>query len=250
METNPQAQTHSAPPSHDAKSQRPQPPLLPDYWLPRPAFSPGPKAEDQLEALYQTSVALGQGGWIRRRPLPVWQILCWLTEQKGLLVHGTGDPNIREFEPRQSNDIAEFGNRQAVYAASDGLWAMFFAVVDRRRYRMTINNAAVRLELPGKEPSQSFYFFSLTDKVLAQQPWRDGVVYILPRQGFEEQRPWTMDRVRVHTNHWANLKPVKPLAKIRVKPSDFPFLHQIRGQDDDVLADRIEANPNGFPWVD
>ena len=223
---------------------------LPSYWLPRPALALSKKAQAGLEALYQTSVVGGEGGWIRSRPVPVWQMLCWLTDQKGLLVHGTGDDQIAEFEPRQSNDISEFGNRKAVYAASDGLWAMFFAVIDRVRYKMTINNAAVRLELPGKGPSNSFYFFSITDKVLLEQPWREGVVYVLSKAGFEEQQPMLREGVRIHTNHWANRRPVKPLAKIRVKPSDFPFLNQIRGQDDELLAQRIEANPDGFPWVE
>jgi hypothetical protein len=46
------------------------------------------------------------------------------------------------------------------------------------------------------------------------------------------------------------LQPVKPLAKFRVRPENFPFLSEIRGQDDEVLAQRAAANPDGFPWVD
>lgn len=52
--------------------------------------------------------------------------------------------NIHLFEPRQSIDLNEFGNQKAIYAASDGLWAMFFAVVDRDRVQ-SITNACVRL---------------------------------------------------------------------------------------------------------
>jgi hypothetical protein len=43
---------------------------------------------------------------------------------------------------------------------------------------------------------------------------------------------------------------VKPLAKLRVSPSDFPFLSHIRDHHDEVLAARAAANPMGFPWVD
>lgn len=167
-----------------------------------------------------------------------------------MLLHGTGNAEIDVFEPRQSNDVSDFGNRKAVYAASDGLWPMFFAIVDRARYSMTIVNAAIRLESPTGEVSQPYYFFSMTDHVLAQQPWREGVIYILPREGFEEQAGDMLGEHRVHTNHWASLNPVRPLAKIRVASGDFPFLAQIRGQDDHVLAERAKANPNGFPWVE
>ncbi|MEU1003082.1 hypothetical protein [Streptomyces tibetensis] len=41
-----------------------------------------------------------------------------------VLLHGSGDPAIRRFEPRQPDDSSEFGNRRAVFAADDGLWPM------------------------------------------------------------------------------------------------------------------------------
>ncbi|WP_159030652.1 MULTISPECIES: hypothetical protein [Streptomyces] len=41
-----------------------------------------------------------------------------------LLLHGSGDPAIRRFEPRQPDDSSEFGNRRAVFAADDELWPM------------------------------------------------------------------------------------------------------------------------------
>ena len=33
---------------------------------------------------------------------PQWQFLCYLCDYKGLLMHGSGDPNIAEFEPRHA----------------------------------------------------------------------------------------------------------------------------------------------------
>ncbi len=183
-------------------------------------------------------------------PVPLWQFLCWLADGKGHLLHGSGHATIREFEPRQSNDVDEFGNRKAVYAASDGIWPMFFAIVDRSRYDMTIMNAAIRLEAPSGELSEPFYFFSLTDKVLVKQPWREGFVYILPREGFEEQALRRFGDYLVRSNHWANAQPVKPLARLRVRPANFPFLSEIRRQDDEVVAQRAAANPDGFPWLE
>jgi hypothetical protein len=220
---------------------------LPDYWLPRPPLNIGAELTPSLESLYQR--LLNGEDLDGALPLPLWQFLCWLTDSKGHLLHGSGDGGILEFEPRQSNDIDEFGNRKAVYAASDGIWPMFFAIVDRRGYNMTIVNAAIRLELLSGEVSEPFYFFSLTDKVLVKQPWREGFVYVLSREGFEEQAPRSFGDYLVHSNHWANSRPVKPFAKVRVRPTDFPFLSEIRGQDDEVLTRRVAENPDGFPWV-
>lgn len=222
---------------------------LPDYWLPRPPLALDVQALEQLEALYP-SVAQGRGDWIEGLPVAAWQFLCWLTDCKGHLLHGTGDPNITCFEPRQSNDAGEFGNRKAVYAASDGIWPMFFAVVDRERYPMTLTNAAIRVELPEDWVQESYYYFALTDQVLARQPWREGVVYVLPRTGFEQESPRQVAGATIHTNHWASLEPVRPLARLRVRPGDFPFLGQIRPQDDQELRRKVRANPEGFPWVE
>jgi hypothetical protein len=35
-----------------------------------------------------------------------------------------------------------------------------------------------------------------------------------------------------------------------VGPEDFPFLNQIHGHNDEKLAKRASADPNGFPWAD
>lgn len=127
---------------------------------------------------------------------------------------------------------------------------MFFAIVDRVRYRMTIVNAAIRLETPDGSISDPFYYFALTDSVFVQKPWREGSVYVLPKDGFEEQPEDRIGDVRIHTHHWASLRAVRPLAQLRVRPEDFPFLEQIRPQNDERLAERARANPDGFPWAE
>ena len=47
------------------------------------------------------------------------------------------------------NDLNPFGNQKAVYASSDALWAMFFAIIDRQHFDLTITNACIRLVEPG-----------------------------------------------------------------------------------------------------
>src|SRR6478735_3474388 len=93
---------------------------VPDFYVQRP---PGPDSDagTSFEELWREHLELGD------------------LELDYLLLHGSGSSEIAEFEPRQSNDTAEFGNRTAVYAASDGLWAMYFALVDRRQGSSLVN---------------------------------------------------------------------------------------------------------------
>lgn len=119
---------------------------LPDYWLQRPEMEIDAPARAGFEQLLTEVKAAGSITRIDTTfPIPRWQFLCYLADQHGVILHGTGDPNIQLFEPRPSNDLTEFGEQTAVYAAGDGLWAMFFAILDRARLAMATSNACIRL---------------------------------------------------------------------------------------------------------
>jgi len=162
-------------------------------------------------------------------------------------LHGSGDPDIALFEPRQSNDLGEFGNQKAVYAASDGLWAMFFAIVDRERVG-SVTNACVRLEDEMGALHGPYYVFSVSQSALPNQPWRMGTVYLLPRDTFTDQPPLTLGSNQVHIAQLRSFEFVQPLAKLTVSPEDFPFLMQIRGHDDQRLQEYATALQTGAPW--
>jgi hypothetical protein len=58
------------------------------------------------------------------------------------------------------------------------------------------------------------------------------MVYILPRRTFEQLR----DGAGVLIAEWASREPVRPLARLRVRPEDFPFVDRVSGHDDtDIL---------------
>jgi hypothetical protein len=170
-----------------------------------------------------------------------------VADHHDIALHGSGDANILLFEPRQSNDLHEFGNQKAIYAASDGLWAMFFAIVDRERVN-SITNACVRLEDDTGAVRGPLYVFSVSQAALAGQPWRTGTVYLLPRNTFITQPPMAFGSSKVHIAQLASLVPVQPLAKLTVTPDDFPFLLQIRGHDDGRLQEYATALQTGAPW--
>lgn len=165
-------------------------------------------------------------------------------------MHGSGEANITRFEPRQPGDLSEFGGRRAVFAAMDGIWPIYFAILDRARYPMTLVNACMSIIEPDGRAGGPNYFFSITATALEREPWREGTVYLLAGDGFEAQPEIVIEGTTVRIAQAANPAPVKPLAKVTVRPQDFPFLDQIRGHDDGVVHARASENPNGFPWLD
>jgi hypothetical protein len=230
---------------------------MPGYWLRRPELRRSRETVAAVDRLLAQALDRGPD-----RPidypldLPKWQFLSLVVERANLVLHGSGDPGIALFEPRQPDDELEFSSRRAVFAAADGLWPMYFAILDRERHPMMLCNSCVRLGSaaspePGVGPlSDPYYFFSISDAALQRRPWRTGMVYLLPADGFEPQPPIAFGDVRAHIAQAASPVPVKPLAKLAVDPADFPFLGQIRGHHDGRLQARIAADPGGFPWLE
>ncbi|HWD37820.1 MAG TPA: hypothetical protein VG944_03165 [Fimbriimonas sp.] len=186
---------------------------------------------------------------IRPERIAPWELLCYLSDAGDFAFHGTTDLNIAEFTPRKCQDANPFGAQEAVFASSDGLWAMFYAVLDRPRQQFSMVNSCASFVDEDGSVSKPCYFFSI-GAPSESEPFSPGAVYVLPLGTFSRDpiEQWRGHRVVVH--HWASLEPVRPLAILPVAPEDFPFLDQIRRHDDEVLRKRIDADPDGFPWVD
>lgn len=222
---------------------------LPAYWLRRPGAGPDPRTVAEFDALLGRMLAAGPRAPVDYRlAAPKWQFLCHVAERGDIVLHGSGNPDIELFEPRQSDDIAEFGNRAAVYAAADGIWPMYFAILDRPRHRMSLTNSCMRVERPDGSLSEPYYFFSVNQEVHEEGQFSTGTVYLLPAEGFEREAPYDEGGRRVHTAQRASLRPVAPLAGLRVAPADFPL--PIRAHHHATQVTRVAADPGGFPWVD
>jgi hypothetical protein len=211
----------------------------PSFLSQRPSFDTTPH-HHALMAAYAHAQQHNDPGPL---PVPVWVFLQWLCEQHGFLLHGSGAPDIALFEPRQANDVGWFGNQQAVYATSDALWAMFFAILRRPEVPMSIVNGAI--EYQDEQHHQNLYFFSVCEAAWQQQPLRDGYVYALPANRFVRE-PATG---QYWPHHWASAEAVAPVLTIRVSPSDFPLLSAIRRHDERDLWRRVDKNPSGWPWL-
>lgn len=221
---------------------------LPDYWLPRPVANLDEESRKAFDELLDASIQAGGCQEIQYNlPQPKWQFLCYAADNCDIAMHGSGNSDIALFEPRQSNDLSDFGNRKAIYAASDGLWAMFFAIVDRERVA-SITNACVRISDRTGSLHGPYYEFSVSKSALPGRPWRTGTVYLLPRKTFVTQAPVPFGENMIHIAQLASFQPVLPLAKLTVTPEDFPFLTQIRGHVDERLQEYATALQTGAPW--
>jgi hypothetical protein len=222
--------------------------MLPDYWLTRPGPAPDAATCRAFDALLDDALVRGPNALVNYTlAAPKWQFLCHVADHREVALHGSGQPAIALFEPRQSNDLMEFGNQKAVYAAADGLWAMYFAILDRDGFDLTLINACVRLTDRAGASHGPFYFFSITRSALAHRPFRAGTVYLLPRATFVNQPPLPFGDAQAYIPQLASLAPVVPLARLTVAPEDFPFLAQMRGHADERLAEYAAAMQTGAP---
>lgn len=221
----------------------------PSPFITRPP-TPGAEAQATFDALFDRAVAAGSNTLIDYHlPWPRWQFISHIVESRQLIAHGSQNGTIRQFEPRQSHDAHPFGNRKAVYGSSDGLWSMYYAILDRAAHPMLLVNSAARIELSDGTLGDPFYFFSISQPALDARAFRPGTLYLLPRHSFEQMSPLAVGGQRAHVPQWASLKAVTPLARIDVAPEDFPFLDQIRGHDDAFILERARSDPDGFPWL-
>ena len=226
--------------------------MLPDYWLERPALRSTPSnaaaAEELLAAVDDAAQLPLDADEVLRHHDDVepWLLLCALAERRPVAFHGTGEGGIESFEPRQPIDFAPFGDQKAVFATSDPIWAMFYAIVDRERYEVTLNNGCIFLLEP---PGPPHYFFSISRTALPERPWRRGYVYVLPADTFVEQPGGEYGGYsQARIPQLASPVPVAPLARLGVSPEDFPFLDQIRGHDDERLSEYAQAVMTAAPW--
>ncbi len=221
----------------------------PSYLLPAPPFDLTADQRADFDALCRSTPPGALIDYHLR--YPKWQFLSYLCNTRDLVLHGSQNVDIGQVEPRQAHDTRAFSNQQAIYATTDGIWAIFFAILDRRRYpEMSLFNTCLRARVSPSALSQPFYFFSITHSVLLEEPWCEGMVYILPRQSFAQEAPQQVQGVEIVFPHWISASPCTPIARLRVGPSDFPFLAQIHGHNNDKLLQLSAADPNGFPWPD
>lgn len=218
-----------------------------DYLLPQPPFDLTLEKQAAFDALIDSTPANGFVDY--QLAYPKWQFLSYLCKSRNRVLHGSQNAGIEVVEPRKAIDIKAFSKQEAIYATTDGIWVIYFAIVDRKNFHpLSLFNSCLDIRVSPDQTLGPLYFFSITHSALLQKPWRDGVIYILPRDTFEREPDQQMMGAELSFPHWISSTSVKPIAKLHVQPQEFPFLAEVHGHDDEKLTRLAAADPNGFPW--
>ena len=143
---------------------------------------------------------------------PKWVFLHHLL-QRGYFLHGSNEAGIEEFRTRPQRD-AHGDPIEALFASDDAIWPLYFAVVRREGNTYGYINWCVHVR------NESRYLFSIGRDPNVPDAWMEGWIYVLPGDTF---RPTPESRELV------SLVPVRPRARLRIEPDDFPFRRRTMG---------------------
>jgi hypothetical protein len=190
-----------------------------------------PPAADRQTAfdhLLNATLAQGPNSLIDYRlPYAKVDFLNYLCDWRGYVAHGSVMIDLTILQPvRLTKDASEFGSRQQIFCSPDGIWALWFAILDKSQIHLTANGC-VRL---GREPGRiKYYHFDLPAENKGTPPFTNGMVYIARAEDFPHHRPFPLlDWFDAEVEEWGSTQPVTPLMKLPVKPEDFPYLDKVQ----------------------
>lgn len=143
-----------------------------------------PEKQAAFQSLLDETLASSVGGAFDYiLPYPKYEFVQYAMAQEVYIFHGSNNRTIDVFIPTRTSvelyDRRGIGNQQAVYGTHDGLWSMFFAVVDRARLRGSIRNGVMYFHNQSGE-RLAIYNFSINQEQLHEKPWTAGALYFLP----------------------------------------------------------------------
>lgn len=167
-----------------------------------------------------TEMKTNPGGYIEYQlGSPKYKLLEYLLTH-GYLLHGSSVEDIGLLEPRQANDAAKkSGNQTAVYAVSDPVLPLFYAIKDKKKLHGMVHSGSST-----DDQGIKTYHFEIDGKLSEENPWKNGVIYVLPRESFTQ----SADDHGELTGEWVSSGPVSPAARLRVTPEDFPYLKDVK----------------------
>lgn len=172
--------------------------------------------DDETRRYEELSSSIGNGQAIPYcLPYPKFRFLQYLSLQETYLFHGSNHHDIEEFEPREqtliNNELAT-----AVFATAEPFWALFYAVLDRNLLTGSFRNGCL---ING---DKKYVFYSLNQATFERKPWREGTLYIVPRDKFRRSV-----RTKLQFDEWISTESVAPIGKISVNSADFYHLNRV-----------------------
>lgn len=191
--------------------------------LPLPA-----ETQAAFDALLDKSLGQGPNYLIDYQlPYPKVDFLNYICDWRGYVAHGTPRMDLTMLEPiRLSHDSSEFGERRQIFCSPDAAWAMWFAILDKSRIRVTENGCVRQGRGAGR---MKYYHFDLPAVNRENPPFTNGMIYIAHAEDFPEHHAIPLlDRFDAEFEEWGSASPVMPLARLPVKPEDFPYLDKVQ----------------------
>jgi len=144
-----------------------------------------------------------------------YRFLQYVTVKKQMLLHGSNHKNITEFVPRKQT-LFNGEYVEAVFSTKDGFLPIFFAVLNRNNVIGSFRNGCFMSR------NKRFYYFSINSETLRNEPWTEGIVYILPERHFSK-----VEKGIVSFDEWISETPVQPELKLPVDFNDFLYQKKI-----------------------
>lgn len=189
-----------------------------------------------FDGVWDATLKSGEGSVIDYHcPYPKHEFLNYLVEQKGLLLHGSNFTQIKVLIPlRLTTGVSSYGNLEAVYACSDGVWPIYYAIAHRNCPMVSFKTSCFRIN-ESDGTAKKYYYFSLHEEMHKTKPWTEGMVYILGRASFRQLR----NHLDQPVEEWASKEPVAVIAKLPVTTQDFPFLNSVLGHRDETSPPKV-----------
>lgn len=146
---------------------------------------------------------------------PKYRFLQYVTTNKQMLLHGSNHKNITEFVPRKQT-LFNGEYVEAVFSSKDGFLPVFFAVLNRNNVIGSFRNGCFM------SCNKRFYYFSINSETLKNEPWTEGIVYILPERHFSK-----VEKGKISFDEWISETPVQPKFKLPVNFNDFLYKDKI-----------------------
>ncbi len=176
-----------------------------------------PFSEAEASEFEAIIAAAGNDGQLRYdSAYPKYRFIDYVVQRHNMVAHGTNQMNIEEFENRRQT-LFDGKLADAVFTSRDGIWAIFYAILDRDKLAGNFRNGCFK-----SPKNERYYFFSLTKTTLDRQPWTSGSVYFLPSQPFVR-----LSKGRTYFDEWTCNHPVKPVYRLTVNPDDFGMFDRV-----------------------
>lgn len=148
-------------------------------------------------------------------PIPKYKFLHYLALTGDFVFHGSNNAQIETFEPREQT-LFNSKPTKAVFASSEPIWSMFYAVFDRSKLVGGFRNGCL------VNKKKKYHYYSLNKSTMEKDPWTSGKLYILPKEKFARS-----DHSKTHFDEWICHDVVKPISELEVHPDDFYFKDQV-----------------------